>query len=754
MTVSTEVDHNDYTGNGTTTNFDYNFRVFKRTDLVVSVLDLDNNLTELILDTDYTVTGAGGYNGGKVILSAPLANGWKISISRNLPLTQDTDLRNQGSFFPEVHEDAFDKLTMLIQQVWSRFSLALRKPSNLANWYDALNNYIRNVRDPRDPQDAATKNYVDGLSNSNISRTLRTSEPIPALPNAATRANKIIAFDSAGNPYVTSPPSGSATDVLVELAKPTGALQIGVQPQGNLSQLIQFVTPEQFGAIGDGTAHPLSERYLTLSAAQAVYPFVTSLTQTIDWAACQAADNYARGKVPVRCPFYANYHFGSTNYLSLGVNSKWYGSDSTMTDSGGATMTRTNGSGFAFGQDAIVRVMDAASAGSSDQFVRGVVFKGFRLTRGVARRSATKGSGRIGLHLYNAIKAEIDITPNGNEYGLFGYIAWGHKITVRGDSNHKHLFIDAVSASPEYTPPGGEAVTACDIRIEADAGPFGVVLRKCKYTRIHGFVEGAIANSSQPNYDYVNETAVAVTLIDCDSIDVSQLGIEAWQGVHLYASGSSVTINESWTQDYKLLNTTGKHGAFQSMAALTGATELAILPSTNNSYFYALNASVVTVRNMTCDMSSTTDFSNTFLCTTNEANSKINFENTKIYFGSSRLLHPLNGNWSNIDTINDPYISNYLVPSGHTYIGRGKCIALDYTSTTLAADGTATITPPSGYRIIHTEAYLVTSSATQAASGAVTIKSKASDGSTITYQTGQASTAYALYTRLTLQITK
>lgn len=96
MTVSTEVDHNDYTGNGTTTNFDYNFRVFKRTDLVVSVLDLDNNLTELILDTDYTVTGAGGYNGGKVILSAPLANGWKISISRDVPLTQETDLRNQG----------------------------------------------------------------------------------------------------------------------------------------------------------------------------------------------------------------------------------------------------------------------------------------------------------------------------------------------------------------------------------------------------------------------------------------------------------------------------------------------------------------------------------------------------------------------------------------------------------------------------------------------------------------------------------
>ncbi|EPN9344596.1 hypothetical protein ACT5BK_000473 [Cronobacter sakazakii] len=226
MTVSTEVDHNDYTGNGATTNFDYTFRVFKKTDLVVSVLDLDNNLTVLTLDTDYTVTGAGGYNGGKVILSAPLGNGWKISISRNLPLTQDTDLRNQGSFFPEVHEDAFDKLTMLIQQVWSRFTLALRKPSILANWYDAMGNYIRNLRDPSQPQDAANKRYVDSIGAGNTSyidslfrRTLRVPENyVDQLPGEALRANKLLAFDSAGKPIAILPESGSASDVLIQLA--------------------------------------------------------------------------------------------------------------------------------------------------------------------------------------------------------------------------------------------------------------------------------------------------------------------------------------------------------------------------------------------------------------------------------------------------------------------------------------------------------------------------------------------------------
>ncbi|EPV6100142.1 phage tailspike protein [Escherichia coli] len=235
MTVSTEVDHNDYTGNGVTTAFPYTFRIYKKSDLLVTVVDLEENITELVLDTNYTVTGAGTYQGGNVVLTAPLANGWKIAISRELPVTQETDLRNQGKFFAEVHEDALDKLTMLIQQALGRFSLALRKPSSIANYYDALGNYIRNLRDPKNAQDAATKNYVDMLVSGNNSRTLRVPEPIPPLPEVEIRKNKMVAFDDGGNPIVVVPPSGSASDVMVELGKPTGAGAIGYQYKNNPS---------------------------------------------------------------------------------------------------------------------------------------------------------------------------------------------------------------------------------------------------------------------------------------------------------------------------------------------------------------------------------------------------------------------------------------------------------------------------------------------------------------------------------------
>lgn len=167
MTVSTEISREEYTGNGVTTDFDYRFRVFYADELVVSVADTTENISLLVLNTDYTVTGAGSRTGGKVKLTNPLANAWRISIERDLPVTQETDVRNQGNFFPEVHEDAWDKLTMLIQQALGSLGLALRKPNWLAKYYDAKGNRISNLADPIADKDAVNRrsmySYVEKM---------------------------------------------------------------------------------------------------------------------------------------------------------------------------------------------------------------------------------------------------------------------------------------------------------------------------------------------------------------------------------------------------------------------------------------------------------------------------------------------------------------------------------------------------------------------------------------------------------------
>lgn len=80
-----------------------------------------------------------------------------------------------------------------------------------------------------------------------LQKTLRVSESsIPMLPIAGLRRNRIIAFDNNGDPMMVLPESGSAADVIIELAKPTGAGKSGLLQGGAIQDAVQYLTPEMF----------------------------------------------------------------------------------------------------------------------------------------------------------------------------------------------------------------------------------------------------------------------------------------------------------------------------------------------------------------------------------------------------------------------------------------------------------------------------------------------------------------------------
>lgn len=278
MTVSTVVNHEQYTGNGVTTVFPYRFRILKTSHMVVTVSDTAGVLTTLINGTDYTITGVGLVTGGNVVLSSALADGWLISLDRDLPAVQETDLRNQGRFFAETHEDAFDYLTMLVQRSLSLFGLALRKPSWIANYYDANGNRISNLKDPAADSDAVTKRYADSLTEADFIRSLRVPEKsVNVIPGVALRKNMILGFDESGNPKVLLPPNGSASDVLLQLASTEdgkGDSLIGVRqpfdgaiPRTQHDKNAETLNVLDFGVVPDSTADQSAAILKAIAAA-------------------------------------------------------------------------------------------------------------------------------------------------------------------------------------------------------------------------------------------------------------------------------------------------------------------------------------------------------------------------------------------------------------------------------------------------------------------------------------------------------
>lgn len=139
MTVSTTTSTITYSGNGATTLFTFPFIGVAAADIEVLYTNASGVVTTLNPVTYTLVLNAASPGslwgiGGSVtypISGTPILAGTTITINRILPYTQTISISNQGGFYPQVVEQALDKLELQIQQVNTDADSAL---SQLANF--------------------------------------------------------------------------------------------------------------------------------------------------------------------------------------------------------------------------------------------------------------------------------------------------------------------------------------------------------------------------------------------------------------------------------------------------------------------------------------------------------------------------------------------------------------------------------------------------------------------------------------------
>jgi hypothetical protein len=124
-----------YSGNGSTTQFPFSFKVFSASDILVVRTDPSGVESNLVLGTDYTVAlnaDQDANQGGTITAITAPATGYLITITSQVQNLQPVTLTNQGAFYPKVINDALDRATIQIQQVAEQVGRAVKVPISSA----------------------------------------------------------------------------------------------------------------------------------------------------------------------------------------------------------------------------------------------------------------------------------------------------------------------------------------------------------------------------------------------------------------------------------------------------------------------------------------------------------------------------------------------------------------------------------------------------------------------------------------------
>ena len=257
MTISSEIRKaGPFTGNGTTTEFSFTFRVFEQDDVQVIMTDIATGIeTVLVLNSDYYVTlndEQETNNGGYITyprpdadpLPANLPSTKKITILSNIEYTQELDLTNGGGFYPEVIEASLDKMTMQLQQLKEAsdrsVKVAVSSTTTPEQYFELVVQYTDDASDSASAAAASAASAASSASSASTNAGLITSN--------LTNINIVAGIETE----IVSV-AGNATDIS-DVANDIGSVEIVANDLGgggfysDLGSIADPATPTNVGS--------------------------------------------------------------------------------------------------------------------------------------------------------------------------------------------------------------------------------------------------------------------------------------------------------------------------------------------------------------------------------------------------------------------------------------------------------------------------------------------------------------------------